>query len=180
MSMIISEVPGLYKLLSLNSFRKTAGVVFDAFPMEGIGRIDAIDRVLHDQAAQSPGPVGLIERPWYMHPCQDDNLMVLFGTRFVDVYSIEHGKIESFTVTPNTVYKNNKLLYDGASVLIWPRNVFHRIVSGQEGSASINLATHYDGFDITTNFNIYDLNTETGQYALIRKGEKDQKSHYTI
>lgn len=50
-----------------------------------------------------------------------------------------------------------------------------RIVSGKNGSTSVNLATHYKGFDIKTNFNIYDLNTKTGNYRLIREGYKDQK-----
>ncbi|MDY0143097.1 MAG: hypothetical protein RBR97_14505 [Bacteroidales bacterium] len=48
-------------------------------------------------------------------------------------------------------------------------------MSGEEGSASINLATHHDMFDIKTNFNIYDLNTETREYKLLREGFKDQK-----
>ncbi len=180
MSIVIDEVPGLYKIYSLYSFRKTDGVIFDAFPMDIMTHIDAIDRVLHDRSAQSPGPVGPVERPWYMHPCQDDNLMVLFGKRFVDIYTAGHGKVENFTITPTAVYKNGKLLYDGAAILVWPRYVFHRIVSAEEGSASINLAAHYEGFNIATNFNIYDLNTKTGEYTLIRKGAKDQPGDWTI
>ena len=52
-----------------------------------------------------------------------------------------------------------------------------RIVSDPvEGSASVNLATHYDGFDIETNFSIYDLDVETGAYHVIRRGSRDQSS----
>ena len=32
----------------------------------------------------SPGPTDNLKRPWYMHPGQDDNLLVL-GTRYVDI-----------------------------------------------------------------------------------------------
>ena len=60
-------------------------------------------------------------------------------------------------------------------MLVWPRGVFHRITSGEEGSITINLATHYEGFDIKTNFNIYNLDTKTGDYTVFRDGFKDQK-----
>ncbi len=33
-----------------------------------------------------------------------------------------------------------------------------------------------DGFDIETNFSIYDLDVETGEYHVIRKGSQDQSS----
>jgi hypothetical protein len=53
--------------------------------------------------------------------------------------------------------------------------VFHLITSDPiEGSASVNLATHYEGFDIETNFSIYDLDVDTGEYKVIRKGSLDQ------
>jgi hypothetical protein len=60
-------------------------------------------------------------------------------------------------------------------MLGWPRRVFHRIVSNEQtGSASINFAVHYEGFDIRTNFNIYDLYVETGSARIIRHGYLDQ------
>ena len=33
------------------------------------------------------GPIQDIKRPWYMHKEQDDNLMVLQGTRYIDIYN---------------------------------------------------------------------------------------------
>jgi len=42
------------------------------------------------------------------------------------------------------------------------------------GSASLNLAVHHDGFDIRTNFSVYDLDPDTGQYRVIREGHLDQ------
>ena len=65
---VFKEVKGLYKIIPLKSFRKTPGVFFDIIPHELFPRIDGIDRVIHQGGAVSPGPIGDIERPWYMHP----------------------------------------------------------------------------------------------------------------
>lgn len=172
---IVAEVKDLYQVIKLKEFRRTEGVSFDIMDKSMIPKIDAIDRVLHTSGAVSPGAIGDVERPWYMHTFQADNLFVLQGTRYVEIYTPEHGKIEKFIVTPDYVEHNGERIYDGGAVLVWPRYVFHRIVSGETGSASINLATHYDGFDIKTNFNQYDLNTETGEYKVIREGHLDQR-----
>jgi len=171
---IVDEVPGLYGIIPLKVFRKTQKVTFDFVPIERLGRIDAMDRVLHESNAISPGAVGEIERPWYMHPHQDDNLIVLYGRRDVDIYKRSHGRIERFTVTPHEIIKDGKVIFSGGAMLVWPRGVFHRIKSAESGSASLNLAVHYDGFDIRTNFNIYDLDTETGDFRTIREGYLDQ------
>ena len=171
---IIAEIPGFYKVIALQPFRKTEGVSFDILPKDLIPEIDAIDRVIHKHNAVSPGPVGEVQEPWYMHPHQDDNLMVLQGTRYVEIYTRAHGRIESFVITPEKLEHNGSILYDGPALLVWPRAVFHRIKSGEDGSASINLATHYKGIDMRTNFSIYDLNTDTGKFEVIREGHLDQ------
>lgn len=170
---IIEEVENFYTIIPLIKFRHTPGVFFDNVPMEYLPKIDAMDRVLHDQSAISPGPVDDVKRPWYMHPHQADNLIVLYGTRHVDIYIKEHGML-SFTVTPQKILKQGELLYDGPAMLVWPRFVFHRIQSGEEGSASLNFAVHYPGIDMRKNFNIYDLDLETGKFKIIREGFKDQ------
>ncbi len=101
--------------------------------------------------------------------------MVLHGTRVVELYTPEHGKIETFTVTPDKVSMENGKWHTGAVMLCWPRRVFHRIIScPKEGSASINLAAHFEGFDIRTNFNVYDLDPATGKSWVIREGHLDQ------
>jgi len=170
----IDEVDGLYKIIQFEDFRKTPGVTFNMMPHEVISRADSLDRVIHQGNAVSPWSIADVKRPWYMHLYQDDNLAVLFGTREVDIYTPAHGKVEHFTVTPNDVYKNGELIAQGGAMLVWPKGVFHRIVSGQEGSASINLAIHYDGWDAKNNFNIYDVDLESGEYNVIREGFKDQ------
>ena len=171
---IVAEIPGLYKVVALQPFRKTAGVSFDILPKNLVPKVDAVDRVIHKKSAVSPGPVGDVREPWYMHPCQDDNLIVLQGVRHVEIYTKAHGTIASFVVTPERIEHNGRLLYDAPALLVWPRGVFHRIKSGEIGSASINLATHYEGIDMRTNFNIYDLDIETGKFRVIREGYLDQ------
>ena len=172
---IIRDVEGLYRIIVLRPLRRTKGVRFDMVTLSAIHSIDAIDRVIHDGGAISPGAVEGIERPWYMHTSQDDNLMVMNGTRYVELYTPEHGRVESFTVSSDSITHNGELVYSGAVMLVWPRFVFHRIVSdAATGSASINLATHYDGFNIKTNFSIYDLDTDNGAYHVIREGSLDQ------
>jgi hypothetical protein len=171
---ILHEVPGFYRIIPLIPVRRTSGVYFDRPPLEEIPRIDAVDRVIHERGAISPGPVGEVKRPWYMHPNQDDNLIVLNGTRHVDIFTPEHG-LQRFTLTPNQIIQESKIVYDGSAMLVWPRNVFHRIVSGETGSASINFAAYYPGLDMRTNFNIYELDTQTGKYQMIRAGSEDQQ-----
>lgn len=170
---VFEEVPSFYRIIPLIKFRHTPGVFFDNVPMEFLPEIGAMDRVLHERAAVSPGPVGNASRPWYMHTHQDDNLIVLYGTRHVDIYTREHGML-NFTVTPHQIIKKDVVIYDGPAMLVWPRYVFHRIVSGEQGSASLNFAAHYKGLDMRTNFNIYDLNIETGEYRVLREGFLDQ------
>jgi hypothetical protein len=48
-----------------------------------------------------------------MHPHQEDNLLVLHGTRYVEIYTPAHGRVESFVVTPHRVEHDGRLLYDG-------------------------------------------------------------------
>jgi hypothetical protein len=175
--MILEEVENFYRIITLKELRKTENVRFDVLDTSQIPHIDSVDRVIHGPGALSPGSVGAVERPWYMHPHQADNLMVLHGTRSVELYSPKLKRVEQFTVTANKVCRGNEVCYTGAAMLVWPCNIFHRIVSCPEhGSCSVNFAVHYEGFDIRTNFNIYDLNTETGEFNMIRAGYLDQQA----
>jgi len=170
----LQSVPGFYTVQSLGILRRTPGVSFDFIPMPLLPKIDAIDRVIHQQGAVSPGPVGSVERPWYKHAHQVDNLIVLHGKRSVDIFHPDHGG-HRFDITADAIHLDGALLYDGPAMLTWHRNVFHRVKSdAQLGSASLNIATRDKEFDLDTNFSIYDLNTETGTSNVIREGHLDQ------
>ena len=59
-------------------------------------------------------------------------------------------------------------------MVVWPAGIFHRIISGSEGSISLNFATRTNKFDINNNFNIYDLDRKNGMYHVLKEGEEDQ------
>lgn len=170
----IQEQDSLYRLIPMRILRETPGIKFHEIPPTDIPNISGIDRVLHGGGGQSPGPVGDCKRPWYMHPYQDDMLMVLQGTRFIDVYDPKSKKYAKFVVTPTQIYKNDVLYLDGPGMIVWPAGIFHRIVSGPEGSISINMATRYKQFSIENNFSIYDLDVEKNTWKVVRDGKKDQ------
>ena len=168
----------MYRLIPMRILRRTTGVKFDEMVPSDIPIINGIDRVIHAPNSISPGPVEdstpPIKRPWYMHPGQDDNLMVVQGTRYVDIYDPKQKKKASFVVTPDKIYKNSKLYYDGPAMIVWPAGIFHRIISGDEGSISINFSTRTNNFDLKTNFNVYELCVNTGKHTVIKDGEEDQ------
>ncbi len=172
--MILDEVARFWRVIKLRPFRKTEGVSFDIVPMEVLPRIDGIDRVIHRHGAFSPGSVGDVDRPWYIHHHQEDNLLVLQGERTAEIYSLEYGSVETFVATPDRIVHNGKVIHEGAAMVVWPCEVFHRIRSGAEGSASLNFAVRHPGFDIKTAFDVYDLDTVTGKNRVIREGKLDQ------
>lgn len=174
MDYLLDEVARFWRIIKLRPFRRTEGVSFDIVPMQYLPRIDGIDRVIHKTRALSPGSVGKVERPWYIHPYQEDNLVVLHGVRTVDIFTLEHRRLETFVVEPERIIHDGKVIYEGPAMLVWPTNVFHRIVSGDEGSASLNFAVRLPGFNIDTNFSVYDLDTKTGEYRVLREGRLDQ------
>ena len=172
---IVAEIPHVFQVVTFDLLRRTPGVDFHKIPPDFFDHIDAIDRVIHAPGACSPGPVEDVERPWYMHPYQADNLVVMYGKRYIELYTPKHGKVEEFVVTPDRIEHNGTVILEDAGMVIWPRYVFHRIRSCEVvGSASLNFAVHYEGFNIKTNFNIFSLNTERARSKVIREGFKDQ------
>lgn len=163
----------IYKIIPAEEFRNTKDVQFHTLPM--LENLKGLDLVRHQADAISPGSVGDTEKPWYMHPNQIDNLIVFHGIRHVELYREDLGEIVRLDVTPDTIVKNGEVLYEGPAMLSWPTDTFHRITSGSDGSYSLNFAVREDDFDIKTNFNIFKLDTDTGQYEVVREGFKDQK-----
>ena len=172
--MTIDKIEGLYEVTAMKPFRKTPGVIFDLVPGEIVKETASVDRVIHENNAVSPGEIGDVKRPWYFHSFQRDNLLVLHGYRKVELFTKDHGEIVVFEIHPDKIYKNGKLLHQGGVVLTWLEKVFHRITSGENGSASLNFAVRKEGFDIKTNFDIYDLDIYTGKFRILREGYRDQ------
>lgn len=164
----------MYRLIPLRQLRKTPNVLFDEIVPSDIPKISGIDRVIHGPNGISPGPIDNVERPWYMHTGQDDNLMVLQGSRYVDIFEPKTKNKASFVITPDKIYKNEKLYYDGPAMVVWPAGIFHRIISGNEGSISVNFSTRNNNFDIKDNFNVYQLCMNTGDFFVLKDGSEDQ------
>ena len=104
--------------------------------------------------------------------------MVLQGERYIDIFEPTAMKSASFIVSPDKIYKNDKLYYDGPAMIVWPAGVYHRIISGDRGSISLNFATRTKNFNLDDNFNIYNLDKSTGKSELLRKGIEDQPDLY--
>ncbi len=172
---IIINIENFYHITGFTPFRQTPGVLFESMDTSFIDRISVVDRVRHESGAVSPGPIDEVERPWYMHPYQSDNLLVVHGKRTVDLFNPVTKELVRIESTHNEVKVNGTVVCNTSAVVGWSQGIFHRIVSDpKQGSDSLNFATHYDGFDIDTNFNIYDVNLETGDYREIRRGKLDQ------
>jgi hypothetical protein len=159
-------------IIPLKLLRKTPNVEFYTIP-KVTQNLSAVDKVIHKKGAKSPQIKGDKKHYWYMHPHQQDQLIVHEGKRIVELYSKKHGKIETFEVTSKGVKHNKTYLYKGPCIFGWPRNVFHRVTS-PIASISTNYARHYKGFDIKTNFNIYDIDETKGTHWVVREGHKDQ------
>lgn len=130
---------------------------------------------MHRANAQSPGYVGET-LGWYLHPHQQDNLLVFAGTRTSTLRLLRDPlRAEVFEVTASTVRRNGRLIWTGGpAVLRWEPNVFHRVDSGPEGSTSLNFAVRGDGFDLDHEFDIYALDETTGEHRVVRQGKDDQ------
>jgi len=163
---------GLCFITPFKLLRKTPNVEFYTIP-EVIEGLSSVDKVIHQSGAKSPMIEGSNKHFWYMHPHQEDNLIVYSGKRIVELYSLDHKKVEKFEVEHDKIVHNGKVIFCGEGILGFPTRVFHR-VSSPNGSVSTNYAKRSEGFDIKTNFNIYDLNTQTGKFTIARDGFKDQ------
>jgi len=165
-------IENLCFILPLNLLRQTPNVEF--YKVDGVvDSLSGIDLVIHGEGGRSPMIAGDDTWYWYMHTQQEDKLVVHNGRRLVELYSVAHGQVEKFEVTTNAIFHNGEKIYDGAAILGWPAQVFHRVHS-PEGSVSTNYAARDKNYDLDTNFNIYNLNPETGEYSVARIGAEDQ------
>tara|TARA_Y100000389_G_scaffold195562_1_gene227149 strand:- start:1512 stop:2108 length:597 start_codon:yes stop_codon:yes gene_type:complete len=167
----------MHKLIPLRALRQSPpkyGIIPSDIP-----KIDSINKITHSPNSNSPESVKHVTRPWYKHQTQDDNLLILQGTRYVDLYESTGHTKASFIITPDKVYKDDKLYYDGPAILGWRAGVFHRITSGEEGSISINFVTQTNLEGDFKNFNIYDLDVETGKFNSIKNENMDSPHSVT-
>ncbi|MBO1925958.1 hypothetical protein J3998_00080 [Thiomicrorhabdus sp. 6S2-11] len=165
-------IENLCFIMPLKTLRTTPNVAF--YQVDGVvDGLSGVDLVVHGKDGRSPMIAGDDTWYWYMHTNQEDKLVVHTGHRVVQLFSQAHGKVEQFEVTSDAIYHNSEKIFDGAAILGWPPHVFHRVHS-PEGSVSTNYASRLEGFDIDTNFNIYQLDPLSGEYSVARIGSEDQ------
>lgn len=170
---ITTKVKGLFHVIPFTLLRKTPNVDFHSIPF--IDRATGMESVIHAQGALSPGTIDEVQNPWYMHPNQEDNLFTITGKRIVELYHPDHGTIERFEVSRNEITRNGKIILNEPGILGWPVGVFHRNSSPYEGgSSSLNMALRFEHFNIDYEFNIYDIDLQTGKSTVIREGHLDQ------
>lgn len=168
---IVEKVEWLFHIIPLKQLRHTENVDFEV--MSFFEEFNWVDIVKHEPWARSPGWINWKWDYWYMHPHQEDNLITLSGNRFVELYTKNHAKVEQFEVSYEWIKRNWKWVLKWPWILGWPINVFHRNYS-PEWSISMNFAVRWENFDLGTEFNIHDLNTETWEYNIARVGSLDQ------
>ena len=163
----------LFHVIPFELLRHTDNVDFHSIPY--LDQINSMDRVIHSPWAISPWKVWEVSEWWYMHPAQEDNLITTSGNRIVELYhpKFSDWKIERFELSDKFIKHNWKIICDWPWILGWPTWIYHRNKS-PEGSASLNLWIRFEGFDIDTEFNIYDINQKTWEIKMIRKGSIDQ------
>ena len=165
-------IENLCFIIPLKPLRATPNVNF--FSVEGVVEgLSGVDLVIHEPGGKSPLIANDENWYWYMHTDQEDKLVVHNGKRHVQLFSSKHGQAEEFEVTPDAIYHNGNKIYEGAAILGWEPYVFHRVHS-PDGSISTNYAKRLEGFDMNTNFNIYNLDCESGVYSMVRLGSLDQ------
>lgn len=172
-SIISKKVEGLFHIIPFTLLRKTNKVDFHSIPM--MDKITGIERVMHEEGALSPGSVAEVEKPWYMHPSQEDNLITLFGARIVELYHPDFEGIHTFEISADSIKYNGEIICDTPAILGWPTGVFHRNSSPYAGgSVSMNLGIQFSTFDVKHEFNIYDIDLKTGKHRVVREGFLDQ------
>jgi hypothetical protein len=165
----------LFHIIPFSLLRHTDNVDFHSIPY--LDQINSMDRVIHSPWAVSPWKVWEVAEWWYMHPSQEDNLITTSWTRIVELYhpKFSDWKIEKFELWDKYIKHNWKIICDWPGILGWPTWVYHRNNS-PEGSASLNLWIRFKGFNVDTEFNIYDIDLKTNKVSVIRKGSLDQPS----
>ncbi len=168
---IIEKIEWLFHIIPFKKLRHTESVDFQM--MKYFEEFNWVDIVKHESWAKSPGWIDWKGNYWYMHPSQEDNLITLNWNRIVELYTKKHWKVETFEVSYEWIKWNWKTILDWPWMLWWPSEVFHRNHS-PKGSISMNFAVRSKWFDLDTEFNIYDINTNTWEYNTVRIGKLDQ------
>ena len=79
------------------------------------------------------------EEVWYQNRFEKNNLMVLNGSRKLDLYCPRTYKKENIIINEDNIYRNGKLYYGSPAIISWSGDLFHKTESGENGSFSLNI-----------------------------------------
>lgn len=79
------------------------------------------------------------EEVWYQNRFEKNNLMVLNGSRNVDLYCPRSYKKENLIINEDNIYRNGKLYYGSPAIISWSGDLFHKTESSENGSFSLNI-----------------------------------------
>jgi hypothetical protein len=94
---------------------------------------------LDNGLAQTTVKTSVPNRPWAIHRDKINHMVILHGSRDVEIYCPQSLKREFLTLTLSNVYKHGTMIHNQPCLLqIYP-NMYYRLLSGPYGCTSVNI-----------------------------------------
>lgn len=95
---------------------------------------------------------------WYANDYEKNNLLVLSGSRELELYCDVKKKKETLVINEDNIYRNGKLYYGSPAMISWYGCIYHRTTSGKDGCLSINITEE--------SYSIQEIKVPHSQYKL--------------
>lgn len=141
----------MFTLIPLKNIKRCSSFKIDNLVVENGSNITGIFREIHGPKTKSSiGSENKIkkmfkikyncqEEIWYQNRFEKNNLMVLNGSRYLDLYCQRTYKKENLIIHEDNIYRNGKLYYGSPAIISWSGDLFHKTESGENGSFSLNI-----------------------------------------
>jgi len=126
----------MYKLIPFNNISKSINYAFKSINIDSKSMLQIIRQEAH---VVTPPSKTYNTRPWSMHTNQIDKLIILHGSREVELYCRKSKLKEKLTLTTFGVFKNGYMEKENPCMLIIPNGTYHRFINGPYGSTVINI-----------------------------------------
>ena len=141
----------MFKLIPLKNVQRASSFRIDNLIVQNGMNITGIFREIHGPKTKSSiGSENITkkmfniqhnknEEAWYQNRFEKNNLMVLNGSRNVDLYCPRTDKKENLIINEDNIYRNGKLYYGCPAIISWSGDLFHKTESSENGSFSLNI-----------------------------------------
>ena len=144
----------MFRLLPLGSLKRLTNYKVDNVLQQDIPKITGMYRETHGPNVMTPIGTEDVFREfhdmngvdnvagskcWYANDFERNNLMVLNGSRTIELYCYNRNRREVLTVNEDNIYRNGKLYYGSPAIISWNGSIYHRTISGFKGCVSINF-----------------------------------------